>query len=252
MAQTSAGLNPATSIITASSNLVDGAIATKKYVKSKMKLKLKGNPNFVQTNDYELLNPQASMVMVAQADLPTKWGNFRIVGFYEKKTGKEHTAIIKGDVTSMENVPLRVHSQCHTGDVLGSLRCDCQAQLEFALEYLGTHEKGVVLYLMQEGRGIGLLNKIKAYQLQDLGLDTVEANVFLGFKPDQRRYKIAAEMIDQLDIKSIELMTNNVEKIEGLKKEGVKVNKRIPVIVGENKFNFEYLKTKKEDMGHLL
>jgi GTP cyclohydrolase II len=105
---------------------------------------------------------------------------------------------------------------------------------------------------MQEGRGIGLLNKIKAYQLQDLGLDTVEANVFLGFKPDQRRYKIAAEMIDQLDIKSIELMTNNVEKIEGLKKEGVKVNKRIPVIVGENKFNFEYLKTKKEDMGHLL
>jgi len=214
--------------------------------------KLKGSPDFLQGEDYSLLNPGKKIVKVAKAKLPTKWGEFEIIGFYEKKTGKEHTAIIKGEIQGQIDVPLRVHSQCHTGDVLGSLRCDCQAQLEFALEYIGKQERGVVLYLMQEGRGIGLLNKIKAYQLQDLGLDTIEANVFLGFEPDQRRYQIAGEMIGSLGIKSIQLMTNNTEKIDGLKQLGIEVSGRIPVIVGKNPHNIHYLETKKKQMGHLL
>jgi len=146
----------------------------------------------------------------------------------------------------------RVHSQCHTGDVLGSLRCDCQAQLEAALDSIGQLEYGVVLYLLQEGRGIGLLNKIRAYQLQDLGLDTIEANVYLGFGADERHYAIAASMVRQLGIASIALMTNNPEKIQALEAEGIEVTRRIPVVIPGNPHNEGYLKTKKDHMGHLF
>jgi len=191
-------------------------------------------------------------VMVARAHLPTTHGDFDIVGFYEPSTGKEHTAIVKGDVSGRRDIPLRVHSQCHTGDVMGSLRCDCQAQLEAALEFIGKQEAGVVLYLIQEGRGIGLLNKIKAYQLQDLGLDTIEANVYLGFEPDARRYAVAARMIGLLGLESIALMTNNPEKIQGLEREGVTVTRRIPVVIPENPHSKSYLETKKKHMGHLF
>jgi len=147
---------------------------------------------------------------------------------------------------------VRVHSQCHTGDVLGSLRCDCQAQLEAALDFIGKQDCGVIIYLMQEGRGIGLLNKIKAYQLQDLGLDTIEANVYLGFSPDSRRYAGAARMLRLLGVKSIALLTNNPEKISGLEREGIVITRRLPLVVAENPHNKGYLDTKKNHMGHLF
>jgi len=213
--------------------------------------KLQGRPDYLEESEY-LGNPDAELVLVARAKLPTTHGDFEIVGFYEPSTGKEHTAIVRGDVTGKADVPVRVHSQCHTGDVLGSLRCDCQAQLEAALDYIGRQEYGVVLYLIQEGRGIGLLNKIKAYQLQDLGLDTIEANVYLGFSPDSRRYASAARMIRLLGVESIALLTNNPEKIQGLEAEGIKITRRLPVIIGENPHNKSYLETKKNHMGHLF
>jgi len=214
--------------------------------------KLKGRPNFLDEREYLGATETNDLVMVARAHLPTTHGDFDIVGFYEPSTGKEHTAIIRGQVEGRSDVPLRVHSQCHTGDVLGSLRCDCQAQLEAALEYMGQREYGVVLYLLQEGRGIGLLNKIKAYQLQDLGLDTIEANVYLGFSPDARRYQSAAQMISLLGIQSIALLTNNPEKIQGLAAEGVTIPQRIPLVIPENPHNKSYLETKKLHMGHLF
>ena len=214
--------------------------------------KLRGRPDFLAESEYLNRSRTGPLVLVARARLPTRHGDFDIVGFYEPSTGKEHTAIVKGDVAGFADVPVRVHSQCHTGDVMGSLRCDCQAQLEAALAYIGQQERGVVVYLLQEGRGIGLLNKIKAYQLQDLGLDTVEANLYLGFQPDSRRYAAAAEMLRLLEIESVALMTNNPEKIQGLKEEGVAISRRIPLIVGGNPHNRLYLETKKNDMGHLF
>jgi GTP cyclohydrolase II len=215
-------------------------------------LKLQGRPDFLDEHEYLNNSEDSPLVLVARAHLPTRHGDFEIVGFYEPATGKEHTAIVKGDLAGRSDVPARVHSQCHTGDVLGSLRCDCQAQLEAALDYIGQQECGVVLYLLQEGRGIGLLNKIKAYQLQDLGLDTVEANVYLGFSPDSRRYAAAAAMLRLLDVRSVALMTNNPEKIQGLEDEGVTVSRRLPIIVGGNPHNRVYLETKKANMGHLF
>lgn len=214
--------------------------------------KLKGRPDYLEETAYLGKADPDDLVMVARAHLPTTHGDFDIVGFYEPSTGKEHTAIIKGDIQGRGDVPLRVHSQCHTGDVMGSLRCDCQAQLEAALDYIGKQEYGVVLYLIQEGRGIGLLNKIKAYQLQDLGLDTIEANVYLGFEPDARRYAIAARMVRLLGLTSIALMTNNPEKIKGLEDEGVAVTRRIPVVIPQNPHSKSYLETKKNHMGHLF
>jgi GTP cyclohydrolase II len=219
---------------------------------SSLDRKLRGRPDFLAESEYLNHTGSAPLILVARASLPTRHGNFDIVGFYEPSTGKEHTAIIKGDVTGRTDVPTRVHSQCHTGDVMGSLRCDCQAQLESALEYIGQQECGVVVYLLQEGRGIGLLNKIKAYQLQDLGLDTIEANVYLGFQPDSRRYAAAAAMLRLLEVRSVALMTNNPEKIQGLEDEGVEVSRRIPLIVGGNVHNRSYLETKKNNMGHLF
>lgn len=213
--------------------------------------KLRGRPDFLPESDY-LGKPADDLVLVARARLPTTHGEFEIVGFYEPSTGKEHTAIVRGDVSGRADVPLRVHSQCHTGDVMGSLRCDCQAQLEAALEYIGSQEVGVVLYLIQEGRGIGLLNKIKAYQLQDLGLDTIEANVYLGFSPDGRRYAGAAQMIRLLGIQSIALLTNNPEKIQGLEAEGISITRRIPLVIPENPHSKSYLETKRNHMGHLF
>jgi GTP cyclohydrolase II len=214
--------------------------------------KLRGRPDYLPESEYINTSAPDDMVLVARAHLPTTHGDFEIVGFYEPSTGKEHTAIVKGDVAGKTEVPLRVHSQCHTGDVLGSLRCDCQAQLEAALDFMGKQEWGVVLYMIQEGRGIGLLNKIKAYQLQDLGLDTIEANVYLGFSPDSRSYANAAAMIRLLGISSIALLTNNPEKIQGLREAGITITRRIPLVVPGNPHNKSYLATKKNHMGHLF
>ncbi len=186
------------------------------------------------------------------ADLPTKFGDFQIVAFYNNRDDKEHAAIIKGDVCGAEDVPVRVHSECLTGDALGSLRCDCRDQLTESLKTIGQMEKGIVLYLRQEGRGIGLINKIRAYGLQDYGLDTVDANLALGFRDDERDYAVAAHMLYSLEVKSIQLMTNNPKKINDLTQYGVNVTKRIPHIIPPNEYNKFYLETKADKSGHMI
>jgi len=190
--------------------------------------------------------------VVAMAELPTRFGNFHIVAFENNRDGKEHVAITKGDIIGASDVPVRLHSECLTGDALGSLRCDCRDQLETALKKIGKMEKGIVLYLRQEGRGIGLVNKIRAYSLQDEGLDTVEANLALGFRDDERDYAVAAHMLMSLKIESIHLMTNNPKKINQLVQYGINVNGRIPHIVEPNEYNRFYLETKAAKSGHLI
>jgi GTP cyclohydrolase II len=190
--------------------------------------------------------------IVAVADLPTRFGDFQIVAFFNNKDHEEHVALIHGDVTGEENVPVRIHSECLTGDAIGSLRCDCRDQLTASLEKAGSMDNGIVLYLRQEGRGIGLTNKMKAYQLQDFGFDTVEANKALGFRDDERDYAIAAHMLKSLHVKSVQLMTNNPKKIEDLKQHGIKVNGRIPIMVPPNVHNIKYLETKLRKSGHML
>ncbi len=189
--------------------------------------------------------------LAAEARLPSRFGTFKVVGF-ESEDGKEHAAIVKGDVRGASHVPLRVHSECFTGDVMGSLKCDCRDQLQAALTFIEGQECGVVLYLRQEGRGIGLTNKIRAYALQDSGMDTVEANHALGFADDLRRYDVAADMIAELGIESIVLITNNPNKVDGLRGYGVNVADRIPLKIEANAHNAFYLDTKKRRSGHLL
>src|SRR5919109_4118096 len=190
--------------------------------------------------------------IAAIGELPSRFGDFHIVAFYNNRDGKEHAAIVRGDVTHAENVPVRVHSECLTGDAIGSLRCDCRDQLETALKEIGQMEKGILLYMRQEGRGIGLVNKIRAYGLQDHGYDTVDANLALGFRDDEREYSVAAHMLDLLKVKSIQLMTNNPRKINDLIQHGIHVSGRIPLIIPPNPYNAFYLHTKAEKSGHLL
>jgi GTP cyclohydrolase II len=188
----------------------------------------------------------------AIADLPTRFGFYNVVAFYNNKDSKEHAAFVHGDVCYAEDVPVRVHSECLTGDAIGSLRCDCRDQLETALKSIGQMERGILLYLRQEGRGIGFINKIRAYGLQDHGYDTVEANLALGFRDDEREYSIAAHMLESLKVKSIELMTNNPRKIADLTQHGVKINGRIPLVIPPNPYNRFYLETKVTKAGHLI
>lgn len=186
------------------------------------------------------------------AKLPTDSGTFELVGFDNQLDGKEHIAIVKGDVAGKENVLVRIHSECFTGDILGSYRCDCGSQLKKAMRTIEDKGEGIVLYLRQEGRGIGLINKIKAYKLQDSGLDTVDANLALGFGEDERDYAVAAQMLKALGVKSVVLMTNNPAKIEGLESYGMKVVKRAEIEIKPNEVNEKYLRTKFERMGHKL
>ena len=189
---------------------------------------------------------------VAVAELPTRFGDFRIVAFWNNRDAKDHVAIIHGDVVGQSEVPMRVHSECLTGDALGSIRCDCRDQIEAALKRIAEHERGLVLYLRQEGRGIGLLNKIRAYALQDQGLDTVEANLALGFRDDERDYAIAAHMLRSLDVRSVRVMTNNPNKLEQLKGYGITVAGRIPHVLPPNVHNRFYLETKAKRSGHMI
>ena len=188
----------------------------------------------------------------AEAKLPTKFGDFRMIGFKEKKSELCHVALIKGDISENEAILTRVHSECLTGDAFGSKKCDCGEQYEAAMKMIEEEGSGILLYMRQEGRGIGLLNKIKAYALQDTGLDTVDANLALGFEEDMRDYKISADMLKILGVSEVKLITNNLAKIEGLVKNDIKVIERVPIQIKPNKNDVFYLKTKKERMNHLL
>jgi len=193
-----------------------------------------------------------SVKYVASSKLPTPWGVFTMVGFEDQSTGKEHVALTFGELAPDEPVLARIHSECLTGDALFSLRCDCGFQLQEALKRISEEGAGVLLYLRQEGRGIGLLNKIKAYHLQDDGADTVEANERLGFEADMRDYTMCQQMLEHLNVTSVKLMTNNPRKVKALKKDGLKVAKRVPLQVGKNRHNEEYLATKMGKLGHMM
>lgn len=193
-----------------------------------------------------------SVIFVAASKLPTPFGVFTMHGFLDEATGKEHVALTLGDVADGEPVLGRLHSECLTGDALFSMRCDCGAQLETALQAIAIEGRGVLLYLRQEGRGIGLLNKIRAYALQDAGADTVEANEQLGFAADQRDYAICKPMLDHLGINEIRLMTNNPRKIKALEGFGIRIAERRPLHIDANPHNLRYLATKAGKLGHLL
>jgi 3,4-dihydroxy 2-butanone 4-phosphate synthase/GTP cyclohydrolase II len=189
---------------------------------------------------------------VAEAKLPTQFGNFKVIAYKSSTDPDEHLALVMGDVATDEPVLVRVHSQCLTGDVFHSLRCDCGEQIEMAMKRIAEEGRGVVLYMRQEGRGIGIHNKIKAYALQDKGLDTVEANISLGFKPDQRDYGIGAQILADLGVRNMRLMTNNPKKMSGLESYGLNIVEQLPITTRPNQYNRRYLQTKQKKMGHLL
>ena len=194
----------------------------------------------------------SSITLVAKSKLPTPWGIFTLVGFQETGTGKDHAALVMGDIADGEPVLGRIHSECLTGDALFSLRCDCGFQLQAAMEKIAKAGRGVLLYVRQEGRGIGLLNKIRAYHLQDQGADTVEANVALGFAADMRDYTICADMLKALEVKSLRLMTNNPRKMKAMESFGIPVAERVPLQEGRNPHNEFYLSTKANKLDHML
>jgi 3,4-dihydroxy 2-butanone 4-phosphate synthase/GTP cyclohydrolase II len=188
----------------------------------------------------------------AETTLPTEYGPWRVIAYGTDIDDKAHVALVYGDIESREEVLVRVHSECLTGDVFGSLRCDCGPQLDSAMAVIAREGAGVIVYMRQEGRGIGLINKLKAYNLQDTGMDTVEANVHLGFKPDPREYGLGAQILHDVGVRSMRLLTNNPVKRSGLEGYGLKVTGREPLVIPANENNIRYLSTKKEKMGHLL
>ena len=190
---------------------------------------------------------------VAETKLPTKFGEFMSVAFRSLTDSDEHVALVKGDLTAADTIPLvRVHSQCLTGDTFKSLRCDCGEQMEKSLELIANSECGVFLYMRQEGRGIGLHNKLKAYELQDQGMDTVDANTKLGFPPDLRWYGIGAQILSSLGITKMKLLTNNPKKIVGLNSYGIDIVEQVPIVIEPNSINKQYLDTKRDRLGHSI
>lgn len=192
------------------------------------------------------------VAIVSVADFPSIYGKFRIIGFVNNKDRKDHIVILKGEIGDGENLLTRVHSACLTGDALGSLRCDCGPQLHSALEFIDREGRGAVLYHQEEGRGIGLVNKLRAYALQDGGYDTLDANIALGFRADERDYRIPAEMLRKLGIKTVRLMTNNPEKVSDMEKSGISVTERVPHELPAHAHDRAYMETKRDRFGHLL
>jgi GTP cyclohydrolase II/3,4-dihydroxy 2-butanone 4-phosphate synthase/GTP cyclohydrolase II len=209
-------------------------------------------PSHSPSNDAFGATAEPVVELYSRALVPTVHGPLEMVVFRERGTGKEHVAAVKGDVSGHEDVLVRAHSECLTSEIFGSLKCDCKDQLDKALAAVARAERGVVLYLRQEGRGIGLGNKIRAYALQNQGADTYEANRRLGFADDLRHYDVAAEMLRQLGVKSVDLITNNPLKVQGLEAEGVTVRHRVPSLGAVNPHNLGYLRTKRERTGHLI
>ncbi len=189
---------------------------------------------------------------VADVKMPTKYGNFRAYGYVNKLNGEHHVALVKGDISDGEDILCRVHSECLTGDVFGSLRCDCGQQFAAAMKQIEEEGRGIMLYMRQEGRGIGLINKLKAYELQEQGMDTVEANLALGFDEDLREYYIGSQILRDLGVKSMRLLTNNPLKVHGLADFGMQVIKRVPIQMAATEYDEFYLKTKQIKMGHIL
>ena len=198
------------------------------------------------------LKTETTIEVGVEVDLPTVYGHFRLIPFRQTSNGLEHMAVIKGQWTEEEPVLVRVHSSCATGDILGSLRCDCGEQLHKAMEMIEKEGKGAVIYMQQEGRGIGLMNKMAAYKLQEQGYDTVDANVHLGFKPDERDYGCGAQMLRHLGIHKMRLMTNNPTKRVGLEAYGLEIVENVPIEVKPNEYDKKYLQTKRDRMGHML
>jgi GTP cyclohydrolase II len=202
--------------------------------------------------DRVVLADGVSVEVFARANLPTSYGPLEMIAFKNNLDGKEHVAVVRGDVVGKRGVHARVHSECLTGDVFASRKCDCGPQLDAALCSIAELDRGIILYMRQEGRGIGLANKIKAYSLQDRGFDTVEANLHLGFDDDLRDYRVSAAMLHLLGVDSVSLFTNNPKKLEGLRANGILVDKRVPLLIEPNKHNEDYLRTKQRKSGHLL